>query len=171
MRKWHLLNIFGFVLLFLLPLSASAEVTRAVIAVDGMSCPFCAFGVEKRLKTVSGTADVTVMMAKGTATLVAGAGESLAVGQIDEAVRKAGFTPGQLRVTAIGGLQQGPDGLLLQMNNSSLLIQTNGLSAQQKNQLDVLRTSGRSVRLSGILEGTAGEHPVLTPDKIEEVEP
>jgi mercuric ion binding protein len=84
--------------------SARAQVVGATVAIDGMSCPFCAFGVEKRLKKVEGVASVEVEMGQGLALLTGADGESIAYSQIPDAVRKSGFTPGGITLTAVGGI-------------------------------------------------------------------
>ena len=94
--------LFLAVVTFLLAAPAQAEIRSATVAVDGMSCPFCAFGVEKRLKKVEGVGSVTISAKKGTATLVAKAEESIDVEQIPGAIESAGFTPGSVTVDAVG---------------------------------------------------------------------
>ena len=42
------------VLLIAVPLTSHAEILEAELQVNGMSCPFCAFGIEKKLRRVEG---------------------------------------------------------------------------------------------------------------------
>ena len=62
---WMLLFL---IFLGLIPI-AEAQVSRVTVAVDGMSCPFCAFGVEKRLKKVNGVDSVAVDLKSGLVKL------------------------------------------------------------------------------------------------------
>ncbi|MFV2008131.1 MAG: heavy-metal-associated domain-containing protein, partial [Longimicrobiales bacterium] len=39
------------------------------ITILGMSCPFCAYGVEKKLKKLDGVADLEIVLETGLATL------------------------------------------------------------------------------------------------------
>ncbi len=169
--KWRRFNSLWILLLLLLPVAAAAEVTQAVIAVDGMSCPFCAFGVEKKLKTVSGTDKVAVSMREGTATLVAEAGKSLDIGQIGRSVRAAGFTPGLLRITVVGTVKEDNENLLLDVRHSTLSIQLVRLSPQLKQQLLDLVKSGAAVSLSGTLSEAQADRPRLRPETVMEVRP
>ena len=51
MHKKRILIILAGILILLTGV-AQARVSALTVAVDGMACPFCAFGVEKKLKTV-----------------------------------------------------------------------------------------------------------------------
>ncbi len=64
--------------------------TTAVIQVDGLSCPFCTYGLEKQLKKVAGVESVSIDMKGGKAIV------SMHHGVDDHALRqaveRAGFT-------------------------------------------------------------------------------
>jgi len=61
------------------------------ITVLGMSCPFCAYGVEKKLKKLDGVSELTVELASGLATLVMEDGTDVSNETLQEAVKDAGF--------------------------------------------------------------------------------
>lgn len=168
---WRILNTAWVVLLILLPVTAAAEVTQAIVSVEGMSCPFCAFGVEKKLKTVNGAGEVTVNMKDGTATLVAKEDKSLDIGQISKAVRTAGFTPGLLRITAIGEVKEEKENLLLDVRNSPLIIHLVKLPPPFKQQLLVLAKSGAVASISGTVHEHVDDLPTMTPETVLEVAP
>jgi len=63
------------------------------IHVDGLSCPFCAYGLEKHLKKVAGVEGVTINMKSGTAIVRLKPGLRVDDAALREAVKKAGFTP------------------------------------------------------------------------------
>ncbi len=96
--------IVGAALLVLLGISEDgySQVTDAKIRVDGLSCPFCAYSLEKQLKKVDGTGDVAIEVNDGIADLTARDGQSIGVEQLYDAVRKAGFTPRGTTITAAG---------------------------------------------------------------------
>lgn len=72
----------------------AAETTRrAVITVQGMACPFCAYGLEKRLRAVPGVAAVQVDLAASKATVEITPGAEVSEEALQRAVREAGFTP------------------------------------------------------------------------------
>ena len=90
---------------------AAAQVGRATVEVKGMSCPFCAFGVEKRLGAVAGVDRVIVDMKDGSAELTASKGQSIDLAAVPDAVRRAGFTPGRIEVTVRGTVRRTAVGL------------------------------------------------------------
>ena len=105
-------------LAFLISGTVSAQVLETRVEVNGMSCPFCAFGVEKKLAEVKGVAEVRVGMKRGRADLIAVDGESIDVSMVPEAVRKAGFTPGTIEIVARGTLVKKGDGVAVRLLGS-----------------------------------------------------
>ena len=75
---------------------ASGASRQAVVAVNGMSCPFCAYGVKKHLSALPGVKSVQVEMAKGEAIVEFAPETEITDEQIQRAVRAAGFTPGKI---------------------------------------------------------------------------
>ena len=61
-------------------------------AVDGLSCPFCAYGLEKNLKKVTGVERVDIDMKTGKATAFLKPDANIDDSVLREAVKKAGFT-------------------------------------------------------------------------------
>ena len=94
MKILRLLLITG--LLFMAPvMSLSAQeggAQTAIIAVDGLSCPFCTYGLEKNLKKVDGIKTVNIDMKTGKATVVLKPGAHVDDQALRQAVKKAGFT-------------------------------------------------------------------------------
>ena len=72
-------------------LATSQEVLE--IDVAGMTCPFCAYGVEKNLGKLPGVDQVQVSLESKKARVVMKAGESPDETVIREIIRDAGFTP------------------------------------------------------------------------------
>lgn len=64
-----------------------------VAKVDGMSCPFCTYGLRKELLTIPGVKDVQVSLVKSEATLQLDPGSNVTDDQIRQAVHQAGFSP------------------------------------------------------------------------------
>jgi mercuric ion binding protein len=75
---------------------ASGDSRQAVVAVNGMSCPFCAYGVKKHLSALPGVRSVRVELAKGEAIVEFVPEDRVTDEQIRKAVREAGFTPGKI---------------------------------------------------------------------------
>ena len=47
-----------------------AELLEAELTVAGMACPFCVFGIEKKLGAIDGVQNVTVLLDEGRVRLV-----------------------------------------------------------------------------------------------------
>jgi len=94
MRILRLLLITG--LLLAAPIASvsaqEAGVSSATIQVDGLSCPFCAYGLEKHLKKVVGVEGVDINMKTGKAVVHLQSGTRVDDAALKTAVKKAGFT-------------------------------------------------------------------------------
>ncbi len=99
------------VLLFSGPAASASEFT---LRIDGLACPFCAFGVEKKLLELPGVSGIEVLLDEGKVVLALSEGAELDVAALDEAVRKAGFPLRALLVRDVPGvLSRDPEGRLL----------------------------------------------------------
>jgi len=64
----------------------------ATVYVDGLACPFCAYGLEKKLKKLGAIQKMEVQLEKGRVLLAFKDGQSLTKEEIQQAVKEAGFT-------------------------------------------------------------------------------
>lgn len=62
------------------------------VGVDGLSCPFCAYGIEKQLQKLDGVKAVEVDLKMGNVVVTMHDGKALGQTQAEQAVKKAGFT-------------------------------------------------------------------------------
>ena len=99
-----LLGVLLGVLVLGVSFAARAEVLGAELLVSGMSCPFCAFGIEKKLRALEGVRDVTVFLDDGRIELAFSPENAARAADIDAAVKKAGFELSGLRVEVRGTL-------------------------------------------------------------------
>lgn len=60
--------------------------------VDGLACPFCAYGIEKQLSRIPGVATVDVHIRDGRVTVTMAEGAELVETAAAKAVADAGFT-------------------------------------------------------------------------------
>lgn len=81
--------LFG--LLVALSITVDAHDTEYQMRVDGLSCPFCAYGIEKKLKAISGVKTVDVDLERGL-VLVNGSDINLSDDQMKVLFQDAGFT-------------------------------------------------------------------------------
>lgn len=77
--------------------SPAGETPRhIIIRVDGASCPFCAFGLEKRIGRLDGVADVRLEMKEGKVIVTLEQGATVSEEALRQAVDEAGFTPREI---------------------------------------------------------------------------
>ena len=153
-----------------LALPAQAHIRSATVAVDGMACPFCAFGIEKRLRKVEGVESVAVSTKEGTATLVAKAGASIDVQQIPGAVKAAGFTPGTITVDAVGSITIGEeDRLVLEVSGTDARFLIGTFDAETEERLRAFAGTDTVVSVVGPIHEHADDLPAIAPETVEEV--
>lgn len=64
----------------------------ATVYVDGLACPFCAYGLEKKLDDHDAVHKLQVEIEKGRVLLTFRDGQTLTKDEIEQAVEEAGFT-------------------------------------------------------------------------------
>ncbi len=78
--------------MLLVPLGVNAAPMAYLLQVDGLACPFCAFGIEKRLNTIEGVRDTVVDLEQGIVVVSMTEGSMLTEEVAREKVKDAGFT-------------------------------------------------------------------------------
>ena len=92
--------------LLLLNFKAMAEIEGATMQVDGMTCPFCIYGIEKKLKSVDEIKDAEANLRSATVDLTFNENAVISIKKLKKAVDDSGFTPGEIEVEASGKLEQ-----------------------------------------------------------------
>ncbi len=77
-------------LLLLLPVAHAGSVYS--LQVDGLACPFCAYGIEKKLSAIDGVEKIDVDIKEGQVIVTMASGASLSEDRARQAVKDAGFT-------------------------------------------------------------------------------
>ena len=72
--------------------AAFADGTRYKLRVDGLACPFCAYGIEKKLNAIDGVDEVDIDLKNGLVTVDLNEGERLNDAQMTQLFKDAGFT-------------------------------------------------------------------------------
>jgi mercuric ion binding protein len=78
--------------LALLPATIFAAGVHYQLRVDGLACPFCAYGIEKQLTRTDGVKDIAVDINAGTVTVTMAGGALMTRDQAKRVVKDAGFT-------------------------------------------------------------------------------
>ena len=72
--------------------AAFADDTHYLVRVDGMNCPFCAYGIEKQLQKLDGVKNVETELALGQFAVEVADDITLSEETVREIIRDAGFT-------------------------------------------------------------------------------
>ncbi len=83
---------------------AFAEINSVEMHVDGMTCPFCVYGIEKKLEALGEVKDASSNLKMGTVSIKLKKNEPLDIGRLNEAIHESGFTPGGIKINATGRL-------------------------------------------------------------------
>lgn len=71
---------------------AIAAGTQYIMRVDGLACPYCAYGIEKKLKQIEGVEKIDVDLDKGLVKVDVREGTELEQEQMKQLYKDAGFT-------------------------------------------------------------------------------
>ncbi len=86
-----------------LSLVASAQTDAYTLRVEGLGCPFCAYGLEKKFKDVKGIDQLKIDIQTGKMTFLVPSTTALTLEQADARVSKAGYTAKGIAVTRANG--------------------------------------------------------------------
>ncbi len=127
MKKVIFILISIFILQAGLPLPANAQVKQVRIKVNGLACPFCAYGLEKKFKKFDGVGKVTISLNKGMATLDNKENQSIEFENLASAVTDAGFSATEITATVKGVISKSDDIYLLSVVDSDekLILENN----------------------------------------------
>lgn len=88
--------------LMLISTAALAAPQAYTLRVDGLACPFCAYGIEKKLSRIEGVNRIEIDIRTGTVTVIMLDKATLDEATAKQAVKDAGFT--------LNGFKQVPSG-------------------------------------------------------------
>ena len=78
-------------------ITISLSETKIEVRVDGLSCPFCAYGLEKKLKKIDGIKDLKIDIKNGLVTFSLKEGKSVDEKTLVKIVKDAGFTAKEIK--------------------------------------------------------------------------
>lgn len=80
---------------------ALGDGTRYVMRVDGLACPYCAYGIEKKLQQIEGVERIDIDLDKGQVVVEVRDGTELTELQMTTLFRDAGFTYREMTKTPL----------------------------------------------------------------------
>ena len=82
---------------------AQKEMDKFEVQVDGLGCPFCAYGLEKKFKEFKGIKDVKIEIESGDFSFSYPSNKNLSMDDVLKQVEKAGYTPNEAKITRANG--------------------------------------------------------------------
>ncbi len=85
------------IILFSIGISTSlAQSNEVKVRVDGLSCPFCAYGLEKKLNDLDGVDSIFIDFEEGLVLMQVTDLENISEEEIRTKIEEAGFTPREI---------------------------------------------------------------------------
>ncbi len=167
MRMNSIETAFLAALFVLAPAALQAQIHTLTVSVDGLACPFCAYGVEKKLKRVEGVESMDIRMNEGTVTISAREGLSIDIKQVPRAIRDSGFSMREIKALATGVVKRDGQGLFLQYGGADDVFQLRELSSALRERLLQYAENGETVEVEGIVEERPEGPWTLRPESVE----
>lgn len=101
----HTITVFITLLLMCSPVVAQ-EMDHFQLQVDGLGCPFCAYGLEKKFKEFKGIKKVAIQIETGDFTFQYPSEKALSMHSVVLQVKKAGYTPKLARIKRYNGQEE-----------------------------------------------------------------
>jgi len=83
--------------------NAQKEIDKFKIQVDGLGCPFCAYGLEKKFKEFKGIKNIKIDIETGDFSFAYPAKKALTMKAVIDQVKKAGYTPNDTKIIRANG--------------------------------------------------------------------
>ena len=176
------LSLAAFVVVsFGLATGAFAQVEAAKIRVDGLGCPFCVKGIEKHLKKVEGVDRLSTSLKKGEVTLQYAPGATFDIESLQRAVKRGGFTPGAVHVTARGKIARRENGFVFNVigtKTAFVLHQTApadgrekdaAVTGETKTKLEAAIAANQTLEITGKVHRHKDALPGLSIDTLKKV--
>jgi len=159
-----------------------AEINSVEMQVDGMTCPFCVYGIEKKLKAVDEVKDASSNLKTGIVDIILIEDKSLDIEGLNEAIHESGFTPGKIKIKATGELTtyklEGKENPALKVTGTGQVFlltlapdheKEEFLSEKKLNEIEKATESGKkAIIITGYIHShLAGNPPALSVESFE----
>ena len=172
MKVIYFFGLLGFLLLSdsIFIRTANAEIKTIAVSVDGLACPFCAYGIEKKIKRLKGVKEIKILLNAGTVSLKCNENKSPAFADVRTAVKDAGFTPRSMKITAQGTIiKDEVNGMLFRFNESQQPFPLINLEGNVKEKVFLFSENNVRVELIAEVLRLDGDIWALSPERVEEV--
>ena len=136
---------------------------KVTVQVDGLTCPFCAYGLEKRIKEIPAVQESIISLEDGIVELIPRAGRHIDIDEVKAAVIAGGFTPRGVQVALAGQLIEwnGLPALSIDATNGDGQTVEMIYVLQENKELQRLKAAVKSSGQEVFITGKAAESPPL----------
>lgn len=122
------------------------------VQVDGLGCPFCAYGLEKKIKEFKKTKDIKIDMETGDFSFTSPSENALSLEDVEMKIEKAGYTPMSLKVTrADGSVEEGEAIVVSDKVDKSRVVKST-LFVEGQCKMCRARISRAAQRIEGVVD-------------------
>ena len=136
---------------------------KVTVRVDGLTCPFCAYGLEKRIKEIPAVQESIISLEDGIVELIPRAGQHIDIDEVKAAVIAGGFTPRGVQVALAGQLIEwnGMTALSINATNGEGQTVETIYMLKENKELQRLKAAVKSSGQEVFITGKAAESPPL----------
>ncbi len=100
--------------------NAQKTMDKYMVQVDGLGCPFCAYGLEKKFKEFKGIKEVKIDIETGDFSFSYPSEKALSLESVEKQVEKAGYTPITTKIERADGKVEASSGSQATVLNDKL---------------------------------------------------
>lgn len=101
---------------------AQKDMDAFEVQVDGLGCPFCAYGLEKKFKEFKGIKKVVIDIETGDFSFLYPSEKALAMEAVIAQVKKAGYTPNEAKITRANGAVETSENTATVLTKESVVV-------------------------------------------------
>lgn len=124
--KYSIIAIIAFIMFSLQTTTMNAQSNKEkdnfTVQVDGLGCPFCAYGLEKKFKEFKGIKDVKIEMETGQFNFTFPSEKALSLEKIQNQVDKAGYTAVTTKITRADGTVEKSEQNVTELSEESKVV-------------------------------------------------
>ncbi len=123
------------------------------VQVDGLGCPFCAYGLEKKFKEFKGIKKVAIDIETGNFSFQYPEEKKLTMDAVISQVEKAGYTPITAKITRASGKIETKETNITELTSESEIV-TQQLLVAGKCEMCKSRIENTSINIPGVTDAS-----------------
>ena len=102
--------------------NAQSDRDQIEVQVDGLGCPFCAYGLEKKFKEFKGIKDVKIEMETGQFNFTYPSEKAMTLEKVEKQVDKAGYTAVTTKIIRADGTVEESKQNITELSEESIIV-------------------------------------------------